>query len=91
MPPCELCGAEAFNEHHLIPRHCHRKTWFKNRFSKEQMQQTIDVCQTCHRMIHELIPDEKELGRHYHTVATIEAHPEMQNYLQWKRKRSGGS
>lgn len=87
MTLCELCGDEAFNEHHLIPRHCHRKSWFKSRFSKEQMQQTIDVCNMCHKMIHRLIPDEKELGRNYRTVESLTAHPELLNYLQWKRKR----
>src|SRR5262245_26816907 len=35
---CELCGAEeAYNEHHLIPRHCHRKNWWKKNFTREQM------------------------------------------------------
>ncbi|GAA4429177.1 MULTISPECIES: hypothetical protein [Bremerella] len=87
MARCELCGAEAFNDHHLIPRHCHRKSWFKSRFSKTQMQQTIDVCAMCHQMIHHLIPDEKELGRQYNTIETLSAHPEMENYLTWKRKR----
>lgn len=87
MTLCELCGDEAFNEHHLIPRHCHRKSWFKSRFSKEQMQQTIDVCNMCHKMIHRLIPDEKELGRNYRTVESLTAHSELLNYLEWKRKR----
>ncbi|MBI1249739.1 hypothetical protein GC197_18085 [bacterium] len=87
MRQCELCGDEAFNEHHLIPRHCHRKSWFKKRHSKEMMQQTIDVCAMCHRMIHNLVPDEKELGRHYNTIELLVAHPEIENYLAWKRKR----
>ncbi|MHC2068489.1 hypothetical protein ACYFX5_13575 [Bremerella sp. T1] len=87
MSRCELCGGEAFNEHHLIPRHCHRKSWFKNRFSKELMQQTIDVCKMCHQMIHHLVPDEKELGRSYNTIELLAAHPEIRNYLKWKKKR----
>lgn len=87
MARCELCGDEAFNEHHLIPRHCHRKSWFKSRFSKQQMQQTIDVCKMCHQMIHHFIPDEKELGRRYNTIELLMAHPEFDNYLTWKRKR----
>lgn len=87
MTQCELCGDEAFNEHHLIPRHCHRKAWFKNRFSKAEMQHTIDVCKICHKMIHQLVPDEKELGRHYHSIEALSAHPQLDHYLQWKRKR----
>lgn len=61
--PCVLCEVDpAFNEHHLIPRHCHRKTWWKKRFAKEEMQRTISVCKMCHRSIHNLIPDEKKIG-----------------------------
>ena len=51
------------------------------------MQHTIDVCKMCHNMIHQLIPDEKELGRNFHTVEALSEHPEVKNYLKWKRKR----
>ncbi|WP_372716424.1 hypothetical protein [Novipirellula sp.] len=85
---CELCEVDyAYNEHHLIPRHCHRKTWWKRRFTKEQMQQTISVCKMCHRSIHNLIPDEKVIGRHYHSIETLKSHPAIANYLAWKRRR----
>jgi len=87
LETCSLCGDDGFNLHHLIPRHCHRKSWFKNRFSKEQMQQTISVCRQCHQMIHHLIPDEKELGRHYNTPQSLQAHQAVANYLAWKRPR----
>ncbi|GAB5516831.1 MAG: hypothetical protein Rhob2KO_45560 [Rhodopirellula baltica] len=86
--PCVLCEVDpAFNEHHLIPRHCHRKTWWKKRFAKEEMQRTISVCKMCHRSIHNLIPDEKELGRDYFTIERLKAHPAFANYLDWKRRR----
>lgn len=86
---CELCSAEeASSEHHLIPRHCHRKNWWKRNFTREQMQQTIHLCQTCHNMLHELISDEKVLGREFNTIERLEAHPEVAKYLKWKRKKA---
>ena len=85
---CEICQAEvAFNEHHLIPRHCHRKNWWRRNFTKEQMRQTIWVCKTCHLAVHDLIPDEKEIGRSYNSVEKLGAHPAFAKYLAWKRKR----
>lgn len=85
---CELCGSdEVHSEHHLIPRHCHRKSWWKRKFTREEMQQTILVCKMCHLSIHDLIPDEKELGRDYYTIEKLQSHPGIAKYLDWKRKR----
>lgn len=87
---CQLCECEeAYNFHHFIPRTVHSNKWFKKRFTREEMRQGIEVCTTCHRTIHELIPDEKQLGRHYHTRAALRAHPELRKYLRWKKKRPG--
>ncbi|QDT59446.1 hypothetical protein SV7mr_19530 [Stieleria bergensis] len=86
--PCQLCGSnEVHSEHHLIPRHCHRKNWWKRHFTKEQMQQTILLCKMCHESVHELIPDEKELGRDFYTIEKLQSHPDIAKYLDWKRKR----
>ena len=60
---CELCRCEeAHNLHHLIPRTLHTNKWFKKRYTREEMQQGIDVCKSCHAAVHDLIPDEKELA-----------------------------
>jgi hypothetical protein len=34
-----------------------------------------------------LIPSEKELGRHYHTIDAILAHEAFRRYLTWVRKQ----
>ena len=86
---CELCGCEgAYNFHHLIPRKVRGNKWFKKRYTQQEMQQGIEVCKQCHRAIHNLIPDEKELGRHYHTVPALLSHPDVAKYVQWKKRRS---
>lgn len=85
---CELCcAAEPHNFHHFIPRTLHRNKWFKKRYTREEMRGGIEVCKDCHEAIHRLLPDEKELGRHYNTLEKLRAHPEVAKYVQWKRAR----
>ena len=85
---CELCQSEAaYNFHHLIPRTVHSNKWFKKRYAREQMQQGIQVCKSCHNAIHDLIPDEKELGRHFNTIEKLLEHPLIAGYVKWKRER----
>jgi hypothetical protein len=87
---CSLCGRlmkRGSSRHHLIPRTCHRRNWFRKRFSKEEMQTTVAVCGDCHGAIHDLIPDERELGRSYYTLELLQAHPAMEKFLGWVRKQ----
>ncbi len=85
---CELCHSEqAHSFHHFIPRTLHSNKWFKRRFTRQEMQQGIQVCKSCHLAIHDLIPDEKELGRDYNTMDKLLAHPEIEKYVRWKRRR----
>jgi len=59
----------------------------KKRFTRDEMHQTINVCHDCHRAIHNLIPDEKELGRDYNTAERILAHEHVARYMTWIRKQ----
>jgi hypothetical protein len=65
----------------------HSNKWFRKRFTRQQMQQTISVCRDCHRSLHRFIPSEKELGRHYHTIDAILAHEQFRRYLDWVRRQ----
>lgn len=87
---CALCGRRTkrgTNEHHLIPRTCHSNKWFKKNFTRQQMNAKINLCRDCHRAIHDLVPDEKELGRHYNTTEKLLAHPEIGKFVAWVRKQ----
>ncbi len=85
---CELCQCEdAHNFHHLIPRTVHSNKWFKKRFTRAEMAAGIEVCKQCHRVIHDLIPDEKDLGRNYHSVEKLSAHAEIAKYVAWRQSR----
>lgn len=86
---CELCGREKpLTEHHLIPRAVHNKSYFKKRFSKEEMKhRRISICRACHSGIHRLIPDEKELARHYHTKELLLADERIAKHVAYVRKK----
>jgi hypothetical protein len=84
---CQLCGADEVSSfHHLIPRTLHANRWFKARYTREELRRGIDVCRTCHSMIHELI-SEKQLGRQFGTLEALAAHPKLSKYIAWKRRR----
>jgi len=90
MARCELCGRltkRGTTEHHLIPRTCHSNKWFQKRYSREQLNQTISVCRDCHRAIHDLIPDEKQLGRHFNTIELLLENEEIAKFVAWIRKQ----
>ena len=87
---CELCGrpGKALTFHHLIPRHCHRKRRFRNRFSIEEMRSRgLWLCRPCHDGIHDIIPDEKTLGWSYNTRESLLAHEGVRKHVDWVKKQ----
>ncbi len=87
---CELCGRvtrRGTTEHHLIPRTCHSNKWFKKRYSREQMNETVSLCLDCHGSIHKFIPSEKELGRYYNTLEALREHEQLGRFVEWVRRR----
>ena len=86
---CLLCEREStrgLTKHHLIPKCCHKNKWFRKRHARVYMQKTIAICRDCHDMIHRFIPSEKVLGREFSSVEQLRAHPELANYLRWRRR-----
>jgi hypothetical protein len=87
---CEFCRRETragTTEHHLIPSTLHSNKWFKKRYARQQMRETVDLCPDCHGAIHELIPNEKELGRHYNTREKLLAHEGIGKFVAWVMKQ----
>jgi hypothetical protein len=87
---CELCGrsGQALTFHHLIPRHCHRKRRFQQRFTRAEMRSRgLWLCKACHGGIHDLIPDEKVLGWSYNTKDLLLAHEAISKHVEWVRKQ----
>ena len=84
---CERVMRAWTTEHHLIPRCCHSNTWFRKRFTRQQMAETVALCRDCHRAIHDFIPDEKRLGRSFYTLELLSQQPQLARHIQWVRKQ----
>ncbi len=77
---CVIChrplgSSGAISKHHLIP---------KSKGGKDS--ETILIHNICHQKIHSLFT-EKELRDHYHTVAKLKEHEEMQKFIRWVAKK----
>ena len=48
---------------------------------------TVSLCRPCHSAIHELIPDEKELGREFNTLEKLLSHPPIEKFVCWVKKQ----
>lgn len=86
---CELCEREKpLTKHHLIPRAVHTKKKFINRFGKEEMNRRgIMICKKCHKGIHDIVPDEKELADKYNTKELLLADERIKKHVDWVRKQ----
>ncbi|MEZ6118001.1 MAG: hypothetical protein R3C28_15720 [Pirellulaceae bacterium] len=83
---CEFClriVEHGTTQHHLIPRTCHSNKWFKKRFTRQQMRQTVSLCRECHGAVHRFIPSEKTLGRSFNTLEKLSLHPELAKFRDW--------
>ena len=85
---CELCkrGPMPLTFHHLIPSTLHKNAWFKKNFTREEMQEGVNICQMCHSGIHQLI-DEKILGREYNTKDKLLMNESILKHIDWASKR----
>jgi hypothetical protein len=85
---CELCGREnILTFHHLIPKCLHSNKWFKKNFTRNEMNQGINICKhDCHKEIHLLI-SEKEMGKYYNTLEKLLNHEKIKKYLKWITKK----
>ena len=85
---CQLCERDLdLTKHHLIPKTYHNNTWFKKRFSKEDMHsRIINICPDCHKFIHGHYK-ERELGREYNTLEKLQNQEKIIKFVNWVKKR----
>lgn len=84
---CCLCHRDThLTFHHLIPRMVHRRTHFKKHFTKEQLNEGIDICHQCHRVIHESY-GEMELAKNLNTYDALISDPLLANQFQYLSKQ----
>jgi hypothetical protein len=86
---CEICGrAVPLSKHHLIPRAVHGKNRFISKYGKHEMRKRgLMLCKECHNGIHDLIPDEKELARSYHTKELLLSNEQIVKHIAWVKKQ----
>jgi len=88
---CKFCNREvqSTTRHHLIPRATHTKKKIRRKFSKEQRQETIDVCCDCHTTFHTFC-SEMMLATNYNTLELLNSHLHMKRYKEWVGKQREG-
>ena len=76
-PVCPLCQRAVppaqQDAHHLVPR-------------SQGGRETVILHRICHRQVHALLT-ETELARHYASPQALLAHPGVQAFVQWVRKK----
>jgi hypothetical protein len=89
---CDLClrsDLPGLTFHHLIPQTCHPNAWFRKNFTLPDMRtRGLNLCRECHNAIHDFIPSEKDLGRHYNSRDLLLGHEKIARHVDWISKRA---
>jgi hypothetical protein len=51
------------------------------------MRATVSLCRDCHGAVHDLVPDEKQLGREFNTLEKLLGHEPIAKFVTWVRKQ----
>ncbi|MEM7258612.1 MAG: hypothetical protein AAF404_14635 [Pseudomonadota bacterium] len=85
--PCALCQRRGhLTFHHLIPRKLHRRNFFRKRYTRQELQEGVSVCRTCHNGLHKLY-DEMTLGKHLNTLEKLRNDEAVARHVSWVAKR----
>jgi len=84
---CELCRqGRDLTFHHLIPRKLHRRSSFKKRYTREELNQGIYICRLCHKGLHRLY-DEMTLAKQFSSKEEMIADPALVRHIDWSAKQ----
>ena len=85
---CALClRRHHLTFHHLIPRKAHRRKAFRKRYTRETLQQGINICRPCHSAIHKFY-DELWLARNLSTLDKLRDDPLIARHIKWQSKQN---
>ena len=80
---CPLCKRQSdLTFHHLIPKKVHRRNFFKKNFSKQELNQGIKICRTCHSGIHKRY-DEMTLAKQLNSLDKLKGDEQLNNFFNW--------
>jgi hypothetical protein len=84
---CPFCGRETdLTFHHFVPRKVHRRTHFKKTFTREELNQGVDICRLCHNGIHDLY-DEVTLAKQFASFTALVNDPALKKHFAWVAKQ----
>ncbi|WP_036483392.1 hypothetical protein [Myxosarcina sp. GI1] len=84
---CPFCKRDVnLTFHHLIPKKMHRREYFKKKYSKECLNEGIDICRLCHNGIHDLY-DEMRLAKEFNSVDILKQDKSLQKHFSWVGKQ----
>ena len=66
--------------HHLIPIKLHRGAYFRKNYSREDLEQGVDLCRLCHRRIHRLFA-QMTLAQEFSRLDALQANPLIQRHV----------
>jgi hypothetical protein len=68
--------------HHLIPRKLHRRRRFARSYTREQLNEGVQLCTRCHKGLHRLY-SEMELGSRLNTESALREDPAIARHVAW--------
>lgn len=84
---CPTCNRRThLTFHHLIPRKVHKRRHFKKKFSKDQLNQGVNLCRTCHSGIHTRF-SEITLAKELNTLTALQKNEECIKFFSWVSKQ----
>ncbi len=60
----------------------HRRTFFRRRYNRAELNKGIMVCRRCHQGIHRLY-DEMTLAKHFNTLAQLQQDQALAQHFSW--------
>ncbi|KAK1700765.1 hypothetical protein BDP55DRAFT_644103 [Colletotrichum godetiae] len=83
---CDLCERKThqITRHHVIPR----TQRDRDRFTIEEMNELLQLCQPCHRALHRAIPNNEVLAVEFNSLARIAEHPRIKSWLIFAKAHS---
>ena len=86
---CQLCQRQTphLTVHHLFPKSRHRDTKLVKLHCKQRLRLAVEwLCYACHKHLHRMI-NERDLAYHYCSLEKLQAHPDIDEFVQWLRTK----
>ena len=81
---------QRLTRHHPVPRTRHKSKRNKKTFDRREVHRTVGLCSPCHQHIHTVL-DNKELEREYNTLEALRAHPDVERFVEWVKRKPHGT